>query len=158
MESMEDSKLASLDRAIILTLRKISIPLAHIALFVVFFWFGLLKIIGSSPANPLVSSLLERTLPFITFDQFIICFGIYEMIIGIAFLIPHLERLAIALLVPHMITTFLPLVLLPAVTWQSFFIPTLEGQYIIKNLVIIALAIALASHLEPIQRKQISNV
>jgi hypothetical protein len=47
--------------------------------------------------------------------------------------------------------------LLPAVTWQSFFVPTLEGQYIIKNLVIIALAIALASHLEPLQKKQTTN-
>ena len=156
-ETMHTDELQALDQTIIDTLRKISIPLAHVALFVVFFWFGLLKVIGTSPANPLVSDLLSRTLPFITFSQFIILFGIYEMLIGLAFLIPHLERLAIALLVPHMITTFLPLILLPAVTWQAPFIPTLEGQYIIKNLVIIALAIALASHLEPMKdRKRLS--
>lgn len=150
---MQNNELMALDRAIIETLRKISIPLAHIALFVVFFWFGALKVIGNSPANPLVATLLERTLPFITFNQFIVLFGIYEMIIGLAFLIPHLERLAIALLVPHMITTLMPLILLPAVTWQGWFVPTLEGQYIIKNLVIIGLAIALASHLEPMKKK-----
>ena len=73
------------------------------------------------------------------------------MLIGVAFLIPGLERLAIALLIPHMITTVLPLILLPSITWQSFLIPTLEGQYIIKNIVIIALASALAAHLHPMR-------
>ena len=48
-----------------------------------------------------------------------------------------------------MITTAGPLVLLPSETWQSFFVPTLEGQYIIKNLVIIAAAIGIAAHLHP---------
>ena len=82
-------------------------------------------------------------------SQFIVFFGIFEMIIGIAFLVPHLERLAIALLVPHMITTFLPLIFLQSITWQGFLTPTLEGQYIIKNLVIIALAMGIAAHLQP---------
>jgi uncharacterized membrane protein YkgB len=119
---------------------------ARIALFIVFFLFGILKLFFLSPANPLVSGLLERTLPFITFHTFIILFGIYEMIIGIIFLIPGRERLALWLLIPHMFTTFLPLILLPSVTWQQPFVPTLEGQYIIKNLVIIALAMSLATH------------
>ncbi len=119
---------------------------ARIALFIVFFWFGALKLFGDSPANPLVAGLLEKTLPFITFNTFIFLFGIYEMIIGVVFLIPGLEKVAIALLVPHMLTTFMPLVLLPSVTWQGPFVPTLEGQYIIKNFVIIALALSLITH------------
>ena len=75
------------------------------------------------------------------------------MIIGIAFIIPHFERLAIALLVPHMITTFLPLLFLQSITWHGFLTPTLEGQYIIKNLVIIALAMGIAAHLQPFENK-----
>lgn len=146
-----DKKIAEFDFTIISTLKKMSMPLAHFAIFVVFFWFGILKVFGDSPANPLVQGLLEKTLPFITFQQFIVLFGIYEMIIGITFLIPKLSRLAIALLIPHMITTMLPLILLPSVTWQAFFVPTLEGQYIIKNVVIIALAIALGANLEPMK-------
>ncbi len=149
-EMMNDT-FSTLDNTIIRAAQKISLPLARFAIFVVFFWFGILKVIGTSPANPLVQGLMEKTIPFMTFGQFIVLFGIYEMIIGIVFLFPKLVRLAIALLVPHMITTFLPLVLLPSVTWQEFFVPTLEGQYIIKNLVIIALALAIASHLEPTQ-------
>lgn len=141
-----------IDLYIISLLRKYSFPLARVSLFVVFFWFGVLKLAHTSPANPLVEALLSRTLPFLTFQQFIFWFGIYEMCIGIAFLVPKLERLAIALLIPHMVTTVLPLVFLPQITWQSFLTPTLEGQYIIKNCVIVALAFSLAARLQPMKK------
>lgn len=141
--------LDNFDRTVISMMRKVQLPFARIALFVVFFWFGVLKVYGASPASPLVEHLLQKTLPFVTFSQFIVFFGIYEMVIGIAFLIPKLERLAIALLAVHMVTTFMPLVLLRETTWQAPFIPTLEGQYIIKNLVIIALAMGIAANLTP---------
>ena len=130
-------------------LRKLSMPFARAALFIVFFWFGILKIIGTSPANPLVSDLLHATMPFMTWDTFIVLFAIYEMIIGVSFLFPKLARLSIALLIPHMIMTILPLILLPEMTWQGFMTPTLEGQYIIKNILIIALAMGVAAHLHP---------
>jgi uncharacterized membrane protein YkgB len=52
-----------------------------------------------------------------------------------------------------MITTFGPLVYLPDEAWQKFLVPTLEGQYIIKNLVIIATAIGIAAHLHPLKNK-----
>lgn len=149
---MNKESLARFDEALIGWLRKIHIPLGRTAIFVVFFWFGILKVLGFSPANPLVSALLEKTLPFITFGQFIVLFGLYEMLIGIVFLIPRAERVAIALLIPHMITTILPLIFLPSVTWQAMFVPTLEGQYIIKNVVIIALAFSLATQLEPFKK------
>lgn len=123
--------------------QKIYIPAIRFSLFVVYFWFGILKIVGTSPANPLVASLLERTLPFISFEQFIIGFSIYEMVIGVLFLFPKMEKLAVALLLPHMIMTAGPLLLLPQVTWQGFGTPTLEGQYIIKNLLIISGALTL---------------
>jgi len=46
----------------------------------------------------------------------------------------------------------MPLILLPQVTWSGILVPTLEGQYIIKNLAIIAAAIGIAAHLHPLQR------
>lgn len=145
--------ISTIDSHIIAWLQKYSLLLSRIALFVVFFWFGILKILTASPANPLVESLLSSTLPFITFHKFILLFGAYEMLIGITFFIPGLERLALALLVPHIFTTILPLFLLPAITWQGFLTPTLEGQYIIKNSVIIALAFTIAARLQPMKRK-----
>ncbi len=133
---------------------KINAPFSRFALFVVYFWFGILKIFGTSPANPMVQSLLERTLPFITFNQFIIVFALYEMAIGMAFLIPRLEKLALLLILPHMVMTSLPLVFLSGLTWQGFFVPTMEGQYIIKNLVILALAISIVARVAPLEIKK----
>lgn len=141
--------LKTLDQNIIKYAKQFSLPFSRFALFVVYFWFGILKIVGTSPANPLVGDLLHKTIPFLTFEQFIFWFSIYEMIIGIMFLIPKLNRLAIILLIPHMIMTVGPLVLLPQITWQSMFTPTLEGQYIIKNLLIIAAAITIWAGFKP---------
>lgn len=141
--------LEKIDNQIISKIRIIFPVFSRFSLFVIFFGFGILKLFDSSPANPLVENLLHTTLPFISFNQFIIGLGIFEMLIGISFAIPRLERLAILLLVPHMITTAMPLFLLPEIAWQPFPIPTLEGQYMIKNLVIIALAMGIASQLKP---------
>jgi uncharacterized membrane protein YkgB len=146
--------LEKFDAWFIHSLRKLSMPFARFALFIVFFWFGILKIIGSSPANPMVADLLHATMPFMTWDVFIILFSIYEMIIGIAFIIPKFERLALALLIPHMIMTALPLIFLSDMTWQGLLTPTLEGQYIIKNLVIIATAMGIAAHLHPLRYRR----
>lgn len=138
------------DQKIINFFKHIGMPVARIALSVVFFWFGILKVVDSSPASQLVSDLLSVTIPFLSAQQFIFGLGIYEMIIGVAFIIPRLERLAIFLLLPHLFVTAGPLFLLKTITWQSAFVPTLEGQYIIKNLLIVATAVGIAAHLEPI--------
>jgi uncharacterized membrane protein YkgB len=149
--------ISTIDLYLIAWLQKYSLVLARVSLFIVFFWFGILKIVAMSPANPLVESLLSRTLPHVMFQKFILFFGAYEMLIGIVFLIPGLERLAIAMLIPHMLTTALPLFFLPQIAWQSFLIPTLEGQYIIKNCVIISLAFTIAAHLHPMKQKRTSQ-
>lgn len=114
---------------------------SRFAIFIIFFWFGILKIFGISPANSLVTALLEQTLPFLSSQNFIPYFGVYEVIIGLLFLMPRREKVAMTLLIPHMGMTFLPLILLPEITWQNFLVPTLEGQYIIKNLALIALCL-----------------
>ncbi len=129
-----------------------SLSLSRIAIFVIYFWFGFLKLFDASPANPLVESLLNKTLPFINSHQFIIFLGIWEVVIGILFLIPRLEKVAIAILSLHMITTFMPLFLLPSIAWKSFLVPTLEGQYMIKNLITIALAVNIVSQIKSIKK------
>jgi hypothetical protein len=98
-----------------------------------------------SPAEGVVHTIYEHTVPFVPWKLFIICFGAYECLIGLIFLFPGKEKLALYLLIPHMITTFGPLVIMPKLAWKGFLIPNLIGQYIIKNLVIIALAIFIAA-------------
>lgn len=127
--------------------RSLHLPFARVALFVVYFWFGILKVFGVSPANPLVGDLLTKTMPFLDFDRFIVFFGFFEMVIGVCCLIPGLVRISTLLLSMHMMMTMMPLVLLPEVAWAGAFVPTLEGQYIIKNLAIIAVAISIVSQM-----------
>lgn len=143
----------NLDLRLIRLFQHLFEPLARFGLFVVFFWFGFLKVIGLSPASGLVQRLFENTIPFISFDLFLVLFGLFECLIGILFLIKGLERLVIPLLFIHMITTFGPLIYLPEETWQRFLVPTLEGQYIIKNVVLIAAAIGIAAKLKPLTEK-----
>ncbi|MEI8061675.1 MAG: hypothetical protein WCG97_00055 [bacterium] len=147
-------KIRTIDLELIHFFRKISEPCARLGLFVVFFWFGILKVFGMSPASPLVKALFERTMPIMPFATFIILFGLFEMLIGILFLIKGCERLVIPLLLFHMVTTIMPLFMVKSVTWSAMFVPTLEGQYIIKNILIIAAAVGIASHLHPLPRRK----
>lgn len=144
-----------IDHALIHLFREISVPFARIALFIVFFWFGLLKLIGVSPAGALVHALFDQTIQFMAFPTFYILFAGFECVIGILFLIRGTERIVFPMLLIHMITTALPLFLLASATWQSFMVPTLEGQYIIKNLVIVAAALAVMAHLHPLPAREI---
>ena len=133
--------------------RRVSMPVARFGLFVIFFYFGLLKVIGLSPASELVQQLFEQTISWMPFATFIILFGLFECLIGILFIIRGFERIVIPLLFLHMVTTFMPLFILPQETWSGFLVPTLQGQYIIKNLVVIATAIGIAAHLQPFFKK-----
>ncbi|MES2224615.1 MAG: hypothetical protein V4478_01365 [Patescibacteria group bacterium] len=143
-----------IDRTLIAFFRRISIPLARIALFVIFFWFGLIKVLGLSPATSLVFALHQQTISFIPFHAFFIAFALFECLIGLLFLIKGAERIVIPLLLVHMVTTILPLVFLPHMVWTAWFVPTLEGQYIIKNLALIAAGIAIAAHLHPLKESR----
>lgn len=145
--------LNKMDTELIHFFRRMSVPIARFGLFVIFFWFGLLKVIGLSPASGLVQALFENTISFISFPTFLIIFGLFEMVIGLLFLIRGVERIVIPLLFIHMITTVMPLFLLPTVSWSGFMVPTLEGQYIIKNIALIAAAFGIAAHLHPLPRR-----
>ncbi|MBX4197984.1 hypothetical protein KW782_01475 [Candidatus Parcubacteria bacterium] len=124
---------------------------SRFALFVIYFWFGILKVFDLSPATPLVNALAQKSfviLPdflqiFLSPSRFIILFGLIEVLIGILFLFPALTKPTKIIFGLHMITTFLPLFLLPSLVWQSLLVPTLEGQYIIKNLALIAIVLHL---------------
>jgi len=114
------------------------------SLAVIFIWFGVLKPLGLSPAEPLVLRTVDW-LPLLTPRQWLAIIGWWEVTIGVTFLFRRTLRLAIALLALQMVGTLLPLVILREITFQSGrfpYAPTMEGQYIIKNLLIISAAIA----------------
>jgi len=118
------------------------ILIGRLSLFVIYFWFGILKVLGISPAEPLVNNLFDQTLAgLLPFEVFSRSFGLFECFIGIIWLFPSQTKNSLYLLIFHMVATFLPILLLPNDTWQSWFTPTLVGQYIIKNFALIALSL-----------------
>ena len=131
-------------------LRRWFLPFARVAIFVIYFWFGILKVFNLSPASPLARALVTKTVGASHFDVLFTILAIFECIIGIMFLFPRLTRIVIPLLFIHMLIVCSPLILVTHLAWSKPFVPTLEGQYIIKNLAIAALAIGIAAQTKPL--------
>jgi hypothetical protein len=110
-----------------------------------------LKLLGDSPATPLARALVDRTVGDQSFHALFILLALYECLIGILFLIPRATRLVIPLLFIHLIIVCSPLLVVRNLAWTKTLVPTLEGQYIIKNVAIIALAIGVAAQTPPIR-------
>lgn len=127
------------DRAIARWMAAYGFLLLRFSLAIVFIWFGALKPFRISPAD----DLIQKTVYWFDPDVFIPILGVWEVLIGVFMLFKPTTRLAILLLLLQMPGTFLPLVLLPDVCFTHVpWAPSLEGQYIIKNLVLISAAIA----------------
>lgn len=125
--------------------RRMEVPMARLAIFVVYVWFGLLKLLGLSPAEEMVQALFEKTLSGISFDAFYLALALFEILVGLLFLMKGWEKVALGLIVLHLVMTTLPLILLPAMTWQAALVPTLAGQYIIKNILIVSAAVTVGA-------------
>lgn len=134
--------LKRLDHTISKYMRQLSMPAVRISFAVIFFWFGILKPLGLSSAEQLLKTTVAW-LPFGNPDGWLTIIGWWEVAIGITFLFEKTTRVAIGLLFLQMIGTFMPLLFLPEITFQNgnYLLPTLEGQYIIKNVMIISAAL-----------------
>jgi len=144
-----------LDTRISTTMARMGEPALRVSLAIIFIWFGILKPMGLSPAAGLVEATVGW-MPFFTPSQWVSVIGWWEVLIGVTFLFRSTLRLAIALMFLQMGGTFLPLVLLPEVTFQAGnypFVPTMEGQYIIKNLLIISAALVVGGTVRNAERR-----
>jgi uncharacterized membrane protein YkgB len=133
------------DRRIASFMRRWGTSALRISLAVIFIWFGILKPLGLSPAADLVRATVGW-MPVLSTDGWLAAIGWWEVAIGVTFLFHRTLRIAIALLALQMVGTFMPLVMLPEVAFQSGrvpYAPTIEGQYIIKNLLIISAALVI---------------
>ena len=119
------------------------ITLLRYSIGIIYIWFGILKPFGLSPAQELVENTVYW---FNNPADFVPILGWWEVVIGLTMCIKPLIRVSIFLLFIQMPGTFLPLILLPEVCFSNFpFGLTLEGQYIIKNLIIISAALVVGS-------------
>jgi uncharacterized membrane protein YphA (DoxX/SURF4 family) len=142
------SRFDRLDRRITSILAAAGIPILRISLGLVFLWFGALKFFpGLSPAQDLAA----RTVAQLTFGLVppavaLPVLAAWEVLIGLGLLSGRLLRATLLLLAVQMVGTLTPLVLFPAETFSFVPIgPTLEGQYILKNTVLIAAAMVVGA-------------
>jgi uncharacterized membrane protein YphA (DoxX/SURF4 family) len=124
------------------------ITLLRISVGIVFFWFGVLKFFpGLSPAQDLAARTIE-TLSFglVQPSLSLPVLAAWECLIGLGMITGKFMRATIFLLLLQMAGTITPLFLFPKETFTVFPIaPTLEGQYIVKNLVLISAALVIGA-------------
>jgi putative oxidoreductase len=126
-------------------IRPISLPLLRFSLGVVFIWFGALKVADATP----VTELVANTVPFLDASWFVPVLGIVEVAIGVALIIGRWLTAVCAVLVAHLSGTFLVLVTQPEIAFQGGnpLLLTTIGEFVVKNVVLIAAGLVLASKL-----------
>ena len=124
------------------------LPLLRVSLGIVFLWFGALKFFpGLSPAHELAARTMERlSFGAVHADVSIPILAAWESLIGLGLLFGIFMRATLFLLAFQMAGTLMPLVMFPSEVFTRIpYAPTLEGQYIIKNAVLISAAIVLGA-------------
>lgn len=137
-----------LDRRITAWMARHGVTLTRLALGIVFAWFGLLKFFpGLSPAADLATrTITQLTGGALSPEASLRILASWEVLIGVGLLTGAFLRVTLALLFLQMPGTMLPLVFFPAETFTRFpYAPTLEGQYIVKNLVLVGAAIVVGA-------------
>lgn len=128
-------------------LRSYAPVLMRVALGIVFVWFGALKIANVTP----VAGLVADTLAFVPIPPALLlpALGAFEIVAGTMLAAGWMLRPVLAVLVGHLAGTFLVLVTLPGVAFQDGnpFLLTTEGEFVVKNLVLIAGALFVAASL-----------
>lgn len=138
---------ARAEAAVKASLQRWSIPALRIALGTVFVVFGALKLFpGVSPVEALVSSTWEKlSFGLVSGQIALIATAVIEVAAG-ALLIAGggFARIGLIVLAAAFVGILSPVVLLPGEVFGPLG-PTLTGQYIFKNVVLIAAALVVAS-------------
>jgi len=137
-----------IDVRITATLARWGIPVLRVGLGVVFLWFGALKFFpGMSPAQDLAARTIEQlSLGMVQPAVALPVLAGWECLIGLGLISGRFLRATLLLLAVQMLGTLMPLLLFPGETFTTFPIaPTLEGQYIIKNVVLVAAAMVVGA-------------
>jgi uncharacterized membrane protein YkgB len=133
----------AIDRAVTRRMALYGPLLLRVSMGIIFFWFVGLKLVpGLSPAE----GLIRASLPFLPMEIFLPTLAVWEMLIGLGFITGKFLRITILLLFLQMPGTISPVFLRPDLVFAQFpFGLTLEGQYIIKNLVLVSAALVLGA-------------
>ncbi len=122
--------------------------LLRLSVGIIFVWFGVLKFFdGLSPAESLATQTIE-VLTFGIFNEKTILIGlaIWETAIGLGLILKVFLRETLLLMYIQMLGTLSPIFIFPEEVFQVIpYSLTLEGQYIIKNLVVISAGIVIGA-------------
>ncbi|MEV4506826.1 DoxX family protein [Streptomyces klenkii] len=120
----------------------------RISIGVIFLWFGIPKFFpGGSPAEPLAVRTVDAlSLGVVEGDCARILVASAEIVIALMLLSGAANRLTAVLLIGHLVGACAPLLLFPSDVWRSFGVGTMEGQYMIKNVILVAAALVIAGH------------
>lgn len=120
----------------------------RISIGIIYLWFGVPKFFhGASPAEALAVDTTERlTFGVIEGGTASVLTGLLETVIGILLMSGRAIAPTIIMLIGHMAGACTPLFIFPDRTWKEHGVATLEGQYILKNLVVIAAALVIIGH------------
>ncbi len=143
-----EGRLGKIDMKITGWMSRNGIKLLRWSVGIIFLWFGVLKFFkGMSPAE----SLAIETIQHLTFDligskTIIYGLAIWESLIGLGLIINRFLRETLLLLYLQMLGTLTPIFLFPDEVFNIIpYALTIEGQYIIKNLVVISAGIVIGS-------------
>jgi len=142
------SSLNRSDLAITRWMARFGIPLLRLSLGVVFLWFGALKFLPNvSPAQELATRTIQTLSGgLVPASVSLPILAGWECVIGLGLLVGRGLRGILFLLYVQMLGTLTPLVLFPDEVFTRFpYVPTLEGQYIIKNVVLISAGIVVGA-------------
>lgn len=134
-------RLETLDRTATELAARYGLTLLSVSMGIIFVWFGALKLdMGLSPAEPLI----RDTISFLPIKFFLPVLAIWEMIVGLGFLTGKFKRATILLLLAQMGGAMSPIILAPDRIFNTFpYSFTLEGQYVVKDLVLISVGIVI---------------
>jgi uncharacterized membrane protein YphA (DoxX/SURF4 family) len=122
--------------------------LMRVGLGIVFLWFGVLKFFpGLSPAETLAARTVETmTFGLVKPDLSLPILAAWETLIGVGLITGRFMRVTLLLLFMQMVGTVTPLFFFPAETFTRIpYAPTLEGQYIIKNVVLVGAGLVIGA-------------
>lgn len=137
-----------IDASLTRWMARYGVVILRVALGIVFFWFGVLKFFpGLSPAQ----TLAVKTMDVLAFGvipgglSLVLLAGL-ECAVGFGLISGKFMRLTLLLLAFQMVGAASPLFLFPGeVFTQLPYAPTLEGQYIIKNVVLVSAGIVIGA-------------
>jgi uncharacterized membrane protein YphA (DoxX/SURF4 family) len=139
-----------LDLRITRWMGRYGILLLRISMGIVFLWFGVLKFFpGLSPAAELATRTIERlTFGLIAPEAALLILAIWESLIGLGLIFGVFMRFTLLLLFLQMFGTITPIFLFPQEVFSAApYAPTLEGQYIFKNMVLISAGLVIGATL-----------